>query len=143
MERVYCKQLNIQTYVKILNAYGERLLKLTDENEGSMRNKEIEQRSTALLPATTNVQFCFVSVTGADATNASLAGMFAAVEERSKQRSSASTDAITAFEKALPLSLFHAEAPPEPLGSQLSKSIKETTVRNCKLWEDSLLLLQP
>lgn len=63
MERVYCKQLNTQTYVKILNAYGERLLKLTDENEGSMRNKEIEQRSTALLSATTNVQFCFVSVT--------------------------------------------------------------------------------
>lgn len=81
MERVYCKQLNIQTYVKILNAYGECLLELTAEKEGSMRNKEIEQRSTALLPATANMQFCFVSVTGADATNASLAGLFAAVEE--------------------------------------------------------------
>lgn len=61
-----------------------------------MRNNEIEQRSTALLPATANVQFCFVTATGADATSASLAGLFAAEEERSKQRSSATTGATTA-----------------------------------------------
>lgn len=55
------KSTHKKKHTEILNAYGECLLELSNEEEGSEKQKEIELRITALRPANTNVQFCFIS----------------------------------------------------------------------------------
>lgn len=126
--------------MKILNAYGEHLLELSNEEEGSEKQKEIELRITALRPAikmcnsaSFHLQGKWISVTSADATSTNLAGTLAVTKERSKQRNSAATTTSNSF--------CSRHYPFTTLGQQRSlwfsysqRAWEKLPLSNCNLW---------